>query len=421
MSSEKIKIMVLCDDPRAPTGVGTQADLLIRGLLDNYPGKYCFRVFGGAIKHKDYSVVGMAPYNEDYIVAPVNGFGDKPRLRSALAEQKPNILMLFTDPRFFIWTWEMEDEIHDICPIAYNHLWDEVPAPDFNKVLYESTDQINCINKLTYNFVNNWFPERTEYVPHALDKNIYKKLSPLECKNHRKALFGDKADWFVGLFVSRNARRKMLGNLLTSWKMFLEKMEKEVGHKKAFLVAHCNPLDPEGANLFKTLEMLDLTEHVYLSTNILPPDKMNVLYNIQDVNFLVSCNEGFGLSILHSLYAGKPSIGVKTGGIQDQIIDQETGEQYGICLEPDVTSLIGSQVVPFINEQYVSHKSISDATWEVYNWGAEMRATIGQKGYEYAMRTFSQERLILSWDRTLTNLHNKWKTEKRLRYNMKTI
>ena len=36
--------------------------------------------------------------------------------------------------------FDIEDEIHQICPIAYWHVWDNRPTPRFNKVLYESTD-----------------------------------------------------------------------------------------------------------------------------------------------------------------------------------------------------------------------------------------------------------------------------------------
>lgn len=418
MEEKKIKILTISDAPNSPTGVGTQMDLIIRGLLNNFPGKYKFRCFGGAIKHSDYSTISVPPYGDDYIIAPVDGFASKHKIRIALASENPDALLLFTDPRFFIHCFEMEDEIHDICPIIYNHLWDENPPPEFNKVVYEIVDHFNCINKLTYNFTSKWASGKTEYVPHALDPNVYKKLTPLECMEYRKTLFGDRADWFIGLFVSRNARRKMLGNLLYSWKMFLEKMQQEVGHKKALLVLHCKPHDPEGANLFKNLEMLDIIDNVFLSTDTIAPDKMNVLYNVQDVNFLVSCNEGFGLSVLHSLYAGKPSIGVKTGGIQDQIIDQNTDEQYGICLEPDVTSLIGSQLVPYIFEQYVSFESIVDAMWKVYKWGPEKRKTIGERGRKYALETFSIENLVTKWDKTLTNLVEKWKSEKQTRYEM---
>ena len=98
------------------------------GLIET--GKYTFRCFGGAIKHEDYNTVTVNP---DFIIKPTNGFGDRNMLRQVLAQERPDALLLFTDPRFFIWVWEMEDEVHQICPIAYNHLWDTPPWPEFNR------------------------------------------------------------------------------------------------------------------------------------------------------------------------------------------------------------------------------------------------------------------------------------------------
>jgi hypothetical protein len=132
---QKKTILLLSDHPLSTSGVGTQARWLINGLIST--GKYKFKCFGGAMKHEDYRTIVV---NEDFIIKPTNGFGDRNLLRQVLATERPDALMLFTDPRFFIWVWEMEDEIHQICPIAYNHLWDNGPWPEFNKVLYESTD-----------------------------------------------------------------------------------------------------------------------------------------------------------------------------------------------------------------------------------------------------------------------------------------
>jgi hypothetical protein len=143
-------------------------------------------------------------------------------LRHALATEKPDVLLLFTDPRFFIWVWEMEDEIHQVCPIAYNHLWDNPPFPEYNRVLYESTDLINCINWPTYEMLRERFPEKTNYVPHAVPQEIYRPLHEQDVKRFKQSLLGQqRIEHFVPLWVGRNARRKMPGDILASWRMFL--------------------------------------------------------------------------------------------------------------------------------------------------------------------------------------------------------
>ena len=164
----KKKILILSDHALSTSGVGTQTRHLVSGLLEK--NKWTFRQFGAALKHNDYETVVV---NEDFIIKPIDGFGNKELLRVALATEKPDILLIFTDPRFFIWLWEMEDEIHQVCPIAYWHVWDNGPWPAYNNVLYESTDLVNCHSYLTYEMVSERFPEKTNFIPHALPENLF--------------------------------------------------------------------------------------------------------------------------------------------------------------------------------------------------------------------------------------------------------
>ena len=54
-----------------------------------------------------------------------------------------------TDPRFYGWLWEIENEIRANIPMVYYHVWDNFPAPEFNPHFIRSTDQIVCISKVT--------------------------------------------------------------------------------------------------------------------------------------------------------------------------------------------------------------------------------------------------------------------------------
>lgn len=284
---EKKKILMLCDHPLSTSGVGTQSRWLISGLIDT--GKYSFRVFGGAIKHSDYNVVTVNP---DFIIKPTDGFGNQALLRHALATEKPDVVLLFNDPRFFIWVWQMEDEIHQVCPIAYNHLWDNPPWPEFNRVLYESTDLINCINYPTYSMLKDNMPEkqRINYVPHAVPQDLFRPVDETTQKQLKKNILGSsKAEHFVALYVSRNARRKMPSDILVSWKMFLDKLETKHGHKNASLLMHTDPLDQEGPNLIHVIKMLGIENNVVFSNDRVGFPDMSNLYNACDVVINRSC------------------------------------------------------------------------------------------------------------------------------------
>lgn len=404
----KKTILMLSDHPLSTSGVGTQARWLITGLVET--GKYSFRCFGGAIKHDSYETTVVNP---DFIIKPTNGFGDKMMLRKVLTQVKPDALMLFTDPRFFVWVWEMEDEIHQVCPITYWHLWDNGPTPVFNKSFYESTDLINCINYPTYEMVKEMFPERTHYIPHAVPEDLYQPIPKEEILKFKKSLIGEnRADHFVAMYVSRNARRKMPGDVLVSWKMFLEDLQKKHGHQRATLIMHTDPLDLEGTNLYTTIDMLGLRDSVVFSKERIGFQEMRTLYSICDTVINRSCNEGFGLPTLEAMMCGKPIIAIKTGGLTRQVEDPETKEQFGIGLDPEVRTMVGNHAVPYIFEDYVSHKTFADAIMRMNDMSPEEREALGQKAMLRARREYNLKDVVAAWDRTLSSTIDNWSSKK---------
>ena len=80
--TEKKKILVISDHPLAPSGVGTQTKYIIETLLKT--GRYKFVCLGGAVKHRDYKPQHIDPYGEDFVVYPVDGYGNPEMVRSAL-------------------------------------------------------------------------------------------------------------------------------------------------------------------------------------------------------------------------------------------------------------------------------------------------------------------------------------------------
>ena len=182
----KLKVLVLSDHALSTSGVGTQTRHLISGLLQK--NTWTFRQFGAAMKHEDYRTVVV---NEDFIIKPIDGFGNPDLIRVTLATEKPDVLFIFTDPRFFTWLFEMEDEIKQICPIVWWHVWDNYPFPEFNRFYYESTDLINCHSHLTYTMIKDHFPEKTNFIPHALPDNLFYPLPDHEIKIHKRNITTD--------------------------------------------------------------------------------------------------------------------------------------------------------------------------------------------------------------------------------------
>lgn len=412
MVDKKKKIFLISDDIRATSGVGTQGRFLVEGLIKT--GKYSVKQFGGALHHSNLSPVKMDPYGDDLVIFPVNGFGDKMQIRSFLSTEKPDVMILFTDPRFFMHIFEMEDEIHQICPIIYNTIWDNYPVPRFNHPLYDSCDQLNCINKVVYDsIVSMGLADKAKFIPHTLPEGMYKPLSDYEALRYKKMLFGEeRADHFMPIFVSRNAKRKQPGDILNAWSMFLKRLQEREGHKKATLIFHADPNDQEGPNLYEMIEMLGINDNVFISKQKIEFEKMNILYNIADVNILISSAEGFGLSILEAKSAGTPSIVQKTGGMTYQVYDADKKRELGIILEPDVTSLVGSQLVPYIYDDYLNWKTIGDAFWKAYKWKPEEKAKLKEWCLEDVKARFVYSDMINSWDKSIEETIERFCREK---------
>lgn len=417
---KKKKILVLCDHPLSTSGVGVQSRYLLHGLLET--GEYSFRCFGAAVKHSDYTTVNVpsptgAWADSDFIIKPIDGFGDMNMLRQALVVEKPDALFLFTDPRFFIWVWEMEEEIHQICPIVYWHVWDNDPWPEFNRVLYESTDLINCHSYLTYGMVKERFPEKTNFIPHALPHDIFKPFSKEKVLEFRKKILApDRVDHFVCLWMNRNAKRKRANDVLESWKLFLDKLEKKHGHRKATLIMHTDPFDSQGSNLVVTSEMLGIQPNVYFSKDRLDFDHIAVLHNISDCCMNISLNEGFGLTTLEAMQCGRPIIALKTGGLTRQVVDHRDGSENGVALPVETRSLVGSQMVPYIYEDYVSNDTTAEGLMRLFELGPDGREKLGNKARDYTLSEFDIKKTIGDWHTTLSKTIETWQNDRKKLY-----
>lgn len=393
MIDGKYKVLMLSDHALSTSGVGTQSRHLITGLLKK--GVWSFRQFGAAVKHDNYDVIKVT---DDFIIKPIDGFGDKDMLRMALATEKPDALFLFTDPRFYYWLFEMEDEIRQVCPIVYWHVWDNTPYPEFNSPFYEATDLINCHSHHTYTQIKEHFPEKTYFVPHALPNDVFFEMNPYEISQQKQAIIGpERSDHFVLFWMNRNARRKRPGDLLHAWKMFLDELYKKEKHKKATLLMHTDPNDREGPNLFGMVEMLGIRDNVVFSTERVDFKMINTLHNISDVCINVSYAEGFGLSTLEAMQTGTPIIAPKTGGQTRQVVNAYTGEENGVALPIEMQTLVGSQTVPYIFEDLVSTKTISEAISKLYFIGPKSRKELGAQAKQYALTEFGYQKTVDLW------------------------
>ena len=353
---QKIKILTLTDHPMSMSGIGIQARQLIAGLLDT--GRFSVFSIGAAQKHVTTQAQMVQPYNHDWIIQPVEGFGNPNLLRQWIMQYQPDAIFLFTDPRFFTWVFQMEDEIRDICPIFFWTVWDNEPAPMYNDQFYSSVDDIAWFSKFSHEFHQSMVNKvecNFHCIPLARDHEMFKILSEAERRAFRiELLTWSKKEAFTALFVSRNARRKRSADLMHAWKLFIQGLPDEVKNDKDLapqLIMHCDPMDVEGPNLYVLLEHLGMQDYIKFSPGKCSDEDLCKFYNSVDVTLNFSMNEGFGMSVHESLLCGTPVVAAKTGGIPEQMTDGET--VFGRLVEPTIKTLAGSQLVPYIYEDMV--------------------------------------------------------------------
>jgi len=358
---------------------------------------------GGAINHPDqgkrFDINGdtnkLAGIEDaSVILYPINGYGDPNLLRQIINLEKPDALMMFTDPRYWIWLFQMEHEIRKTLPIIYLNIWDDLPYPMYNKSYYESCDALLAISKQTEN-INKCVlgPELAKekvikYVPHGINEEIFfpitsDKSEYLALQEFKKHLYGEKNYTFTLLYNARNIRRKCVPDLMLAWKIFIDNLPEQEAEKCA-LVLHTQIADENGTDLQAVKEMLfgyDKKYNLIFDQGRHPANVMNLLYNSTDGTILISSNEGWGLSLTEAMMCGKPIIATVTGGMQDQMrFEDENGEwikftedfgsnhfgkytkhgEWAYPVFPSNHSLVGSIPTPYIFDDRAEPSDIAE-------------------------------------------------------------
>jgi len=425
---KKTKVLVLSDHPLSPSGVGTQTKYFIETLLNT--GRYSFLCLGAAMKHHDYRQQKVSPWEEDWRIFPIDGYGNHEIMRSILQKERPDVVWFMTDPRFFGWLWEIENEVRANVPMVYYHVWDNFPAPSYNSPFYESTDEVVCISKVTHKIVQEVAPGvSSRYLPHAVNDKVFypyttsQQLSEVATMRNQlhaaSANFPNPNKKFF-FWNNRNARRKQSGTLIWWFKEFLDK----VGHDKATLLMHTDARDPHGQDLPHIIEHLGVSNgQVLLSTNKIDSEQLAAMYNAVDFTLNISDAEGFGLATLESLSCGTPIIVNMTGGLQEQVTDGKNWFGWGI--KPASKAVIGSLQVPYIYEDRISQEDFHNTLKKAIRISPNKYEAMSKGGIQHVKNNYSFTQFQQGWIKTMDEVvskHGSWKTRTGYkRWHMKEI
>ena len=455
----KKKILLLSDDLRMHSGIATQSKEFVMGTIH----KYDWVQLGGAVKHPEQGkIIDMSQAVKDewqvkdaYLkVYPTSGYGNPQMLREIFKIEKPDAIMHFTDPRFWIWLYEMEHEIRQNIPIMYYNIWDDIPDPLYNANYYRSSDMLMSISKQTYGINKrilskyNYEDWQTDYVPHGItDKRIFKLegKEDTDCisfqlegyKEFEQKMGLDKYKFKI-LYLNRNIRRKSPADVALAYKHMMDKLKPEQ-RKDCCLVWHAAPSDDNGTDMRAVCKTLlpdypVIFTHDNHSNGAFNDREMNFIFNSCDVYINMASNEGFGLGSCEMLHTGGVIVVNVTGGLQDQCgFKNEKGEyltaddyvelksnhrgtytSHGEWVKPVFPSNIscqGSPLTPYIFDDRCSYEDGGEALLEWYKAGPEERERCGELGRQFVNNEgrMTAKHLSESFIKNIDTTFEKWK------------
>ena len=444
------KIVLICDDIRVHSGVATVA----REIVTHTCHHFNWVNIGGAINHPDQGKKldlsadsnQIAGIEDSYVMMyPVNGYGDVDFLRQVIKMEKPDAIMLITDPRYFVWLFNIEQEIRKNIPITYLNIWDDYPAPMYNKPYYEACDLLMGISKQTVNINQLVLGDKGKnklfrYVPHGLNHNVYRPIeeNDPELKKFKKEFFGNDNPDFVLFFNSRNIRRKQIPDAMLAFRAFLDSLPKEKADK-CQMVLHTEIVSEHGTDLAKVKEYFfneSYSNAIKFSTQKLSSIQLNYLYNIADAQILLTSNEGWGLTITEAILAGTPIIANVTGGMQDQMrFEDKDGKWFTPTADfpsnhsgtltkhgewvfpvfPTSRSIQGSPQTPYIFDDRCKWEDATERIKELYNLPRSERKAKGLKGREWAIGEagFTSEKQAERVMEAFNELFSTWKPKEK--------
>lgn len=212
--------------------------------------------------------------------------------------------------------------------------------------------------------VNSHFTE--SLLPRGFHKKIrilYPGVDPLALSNVTMAEVKDEKTRRI-LFVGRLVKRKGVEDLLAAFKA----LRSELPDSKLEIVGD----GPELLRLMKLTNAMDLYEHVKFYGKLRGEPLLD-RYRAADVFVMPSRStktdvEGFGTVFLEAGMFGKPSIGTRSGGIPEAVLDNETGllieEGDVLALKASLERLLKDEHLRLTLGRRARERILSNFTWE---------------------------------------------------------
>lgn len=369
-----MKILWVSDAPNVPTGQGNQTRLILSHL----------HVLGHDVVNYGVYADATQPYLYNGIrVYPTRNFQSIDALRALLNQERPDVVVLWADARFFLPIFSWLDEFRDRTRFVFYHLWDNDPVPTFNRRMYSPFDAVVAASEFTYNLLSQaeGLAPFLHHIPLAISPDEFYPLGEDELEEARRNILppSDPFDFLI-FWNNRALPRKRPGDVLHAFAEFNKRMLKK--DVRSLLVMNTRPPQSDhSAEDVVAYRTLFPGTPIFLSQEFNSVENLNIFYNLCDITCNFSFHEGFGLSVGESLMAGTPVAVTRTGGMPEQVRGKD-GKVFGKIVAPVERMLhcsVGNVAeMPYIYSDVVSRDGMVDAFYQL--WQMKKHGTLKPLG-----------------------------------------
>ncbi len=387
-----MKILWLTDSPLTCTGYSTISWNILNRLSEQGHECYCIghnyigQTIPKGLKLEDgtefkFTILGGStqPYAQDI-------------LTKYIAKYKPDVFGVLLDT-FMLFPWFLN---LDFAPAKTIFYYPSDGGGGLPMNCENILKKVNCavaMAKFGQRQVKEIHDLNTNYIPHAVDTNIYYPL-PDDDKKKLRQKWGLQDKFVVGV-VARNQGRKMLDRTIKTFAMFAK------DNPDAILFMHTDPTDVAAPfNIQALIARYKLQNRVVFTGMTFfhgfDYKQMNELYNVMDVFFLSTSGEGFGVPIIEAMacevpvaatdYTTTPELLVEDGecGISIKLSSELTGSwnvERGIMDDDDAVKVL---------------QTLKD--------DPELRKKFGKEGRVKVNKYYNWAKVGKDWNKLLTNL-----------------
>lgn len=391
---DRLRLLWCSDAWQLPTGYANVS----RNLLDRFSktgmevNYLCFQNAGfpSSLLIVDRMV---ALYNMFYPLHPNEAYGNMGSVEFWNNDLKPDITGFLADSFMIRW---LADKIEHqgksikrrdklIGKTLFYFPLDSKDIYDGVKQVMEVIDIKVAMSKWAQRILKKDADIESHYIPHAVNNMIFRPLNE-EDRAKIKAQNKWEGKFVVGS-VGRNQSRKNIPNLMKAFQIFSE------GKKDAVLFLYCDPVDPNGTNLFDMASKLKISDKVVFGMKRfslgIPEPQMNLAYNSMDIHALSTTGEGFGIPIIESMSCGVPNICTNYTTAEELL--KGRGELASLAKgSPYIVGQLNT------DRALVDYEDMARKMDKLYS-SDRLRKTYSKLGRKHVVKNYSWERVCRMW------------------------